>query len=200
MGDGIADTKPREDGAVERDMQAKVDALHAKVEAAASGVKDTNPKDAIGIGKTPLSAVPLQVVMEAGLGMMEGSLKYGRHNYREAGVRASVYFDATIRHLVQWFEGEDIDPDTILYDENNQPIPGSGVNHVAKAITSLFVLRDAMLNGMMTDDRAPLPANKDWIIEMNAKAKALLDRYPPEKRKAAYVLGQGKARKQWRSE
>ncbi|SVD92517.1 uncharacterized protein METZ01_LOCUS445371, partial [marine metagenome] len=30
---------------------------------------------------------------------MEGAIKYGRHNYRIAGVRASVYIDATIGHL-----------------------------------------------------------------------------------------------------
>lgn len=159
------------------------------------GIKDTNPKDAIGISKAALSALPLQVVVEAGLGMMEGGLKYGRHNYREAGVRASVYFDATLRHLIAWFEGEDEDPDTQERDADGAVVPGTGVNHVAKAITSLMVLRDAMLNNMCTDDRAPEPADPQWMGKLNDKAAGLLKKYPPEKRKGAYVHGQGKARK-----
>jgi hypothetical protein len=86
-----------------------------------------------------------QVVAELGLAMLEGASKYGRHNYRSAGVRASVYLDATIRHLFSWWAGEDIDPD-------------SGLSHITKAITSLTVLRDAQFQGLFNDDRAPRAA------------------------------------------
>jgi hypothetical protein len=67
-----------------------------------SETKDTNPKDACGIKKAPLSTVSGPVLMELGVSMLEGSLKYGRHNYRVAGVRASVYYDALQRHMVSW--------------------------------------------------------------------------------------------------
>ena len=77
--------------------------------------KATNPKDAVGIKKVPLSTVSSKVIMEMGLGMLEGARKYGRHNYRVAGVRASVYYDACMRHLMAWWEGEDIDPDSGLH-------------------------------------------------------------------------------------
>lgn len=125
--------------------------------------KDTNPKDAIGIKKPPITTVPLTVLSEVGVGMLEGSLKYGRHNYRKAGVRASVYVDATWRHLMAFWEGEDIDP-------------YSGLSHVTKAICSLVVLRDAMMNDMWTDDRPPIP--KEFMKDLQAKVDKLLAEYP----------------------
>ena len=126
--------------------------------------KDTNPKDAVGTKKVPFSTVPAGVVAEIGLGMLEGARKYGRHNYRVAGVRASVYYDALFRHITAWWEGEDIDP-------------GSGMNHVAKAITTLVVLRDAMMNDLWTDDRPP-SLKGGWIDKMNEKAGEIIDKYP----------------------
>ena len=127
--------------------------------------KDTNPKDSVGVKKVPMSTVPTQVVMEIGLAMLEGARKYGRHNYRIAGVRASVYYDALQRHINQWWEGEDVDPD-------------SGLNHVTKAISTLVVLRDAMLNDMMTDDRPPSVKNQDWVRDYNKKAEEIINKYP----------------------
>lgn len=105
--------------------------------------KDTNPKDAVGIRKwRQISVIPCTVIWELGVALLEGARKYGRHNYRVAGVRASVYYDAAVGHLQQWWEGEDVDPD-------------SGVHHVTKAIASLTVLRDAMIQGRYVDDRPP---------------------------------------------
>lgn len=124
--------------------------------------KPSNPKDVVGIKKAPLSVVPMPVVAEMGLGMMEGALKYGRHNYRAVGVRSSVYFDATMRHLISWWEGEDVDPD-------------SGMSHIAKALCSLAVLRDAQIQGKAEDDRPPISAK--FYEELNEKAAKLMDRY-----------------------
>lgn len=126
--------------------------------------KDTNPKDAVGTRKVPLSVLPWPPLMEVGLGLMEGARKYGRHNYRAAGIRYSVYFDATLRHLAAWWEGEDIDPD-------------SGLSHITKATAGLLVLRDAMLCGKVTDDRPPQPP-QGFVPIFNLKAGVLIDRYP----------------------
>ena len=41
------------------------------------GCKETNPKDAVGIKKAPISTVSGAVMAELGLAMMEGALKYG---------------------------------------------------------------------------------------------------------------------------
>lgn len=126
--------------------------------------KPSNPKDMAGVRKAPMSTVSQLVLAEVGVGMLEGALGYGRHNYRVVGVSASVYFDAANRHLRSWWEGEDIDPK-------------SGLSHITKAITSLIVLRDAMIMEKFTDDRPP--AVKDpgkFFAELDAMAAALVDR------------------------
>lgn len=108
-----------------------------------SNKKETNPKDAVGIQKwRQYSTVPMTVIWELGVAMLEGARKYGRHNYRVSGVRASVYVDAAKGHIDQWWEGEDLDPD-------------SGLSHITKSIASLVVLRDAMINEKFVDDRPP---------------------------------------------
>lgn len=130
-------------------------------------VKESNPKDAVGVKKAPFSTVPAPVVAEVGLAMLEGALKYGRHNYRAIGVRTSVYYDAALRHLTAWWEGQDIDPD-------------SGLSHLVKAIACLVVVRDAEMIGKMVDDRPP--SHRDnWQADLNAKAGALIDKYPTPK-------------------
>jgi hypothetical protein len=130
--------------------------------------KDTNPKDIIGTSKAPLSCVPIPVLIEMGLGMLEGASKYGRHNWRRAGIRNSVYFDAAIRHLFAWWEGEDNDPD-------------SGLSHITKALCTLAVLRDAQMAGMVTDDRPPktnaLPGVEPFYAWPNCMAERIIERH-----------------------
>jgi hypothetical protein len=124
--------------------------------------KDTNPKDAIGIRKAPLSTVPGNVLAEIGVAMLEGASKYGRHNYRAAGVRASVYYDAALRHLIAWWEGEDEDPD-------------SGMSHITKLLACMTVLRDAMHQDMWTDDRPP--KSKPFYAQLNARSAEILEKH-----------------------
>lgn len=139
----------------------------------AKGEKDTNPKDAVGVRKwRQFTTVSHLVLAEVGVGMLEGARKYGRHNYRVAGVRASVYVDAAMGHIGQWWEGEDIDKD-------------SGLSHIAKAICSLFVLRDAMIQDMLTDDRPP-KGNLDAVRDqLQAAVDEIFTRHPDAK--AAYT-------------
>jgi hypothetical protein len=132
------------------------------VVAAAESSKPSNPKDIVGIRKAPLSCLPMNVVAEMGTAMLEGASKYGRHNFRAVGVRSSVYFDAVQRHLISWWEGEDIDPD-------------SGMPHIVKALSCLAVLRDAQHQGLCTDDRPPI--SKPFYEQLNAKAGAILDKH-----------------------
>lgn len=135
-----------------------------------SALKDTNPKDAVGIKKPPFTTISWAVIREIGVAMLEGAMKYGRHNYRVAGVRASVYIDATFRHLSWWWEGEDIDLDSKL-------------SHVTKAIASLCVLRDAMIQGMWVDDRPP--KSKQRKEDLQRIVDELFIMYPDPK--AAYT-------------
>lgn len=127
--------------------------------------KRSNPKDAVGSGKVPFSVVPAQVTAEVGLALLEGARKYGRHNYRAIGVRASIYYDACLRHLAAWWEGQDTDPD-------------SGLHHVVKALACLYVIRDAMWQGKCADDRPPALTDPSWVGRLNEHAKGLVERYP----------------------
>lgn len=106
----------------------------------AAGLKDTNPKDAIGCQKLPLHLWPSTATAMGCLGLLDGALKYGRANWRASGVRASIYFDAASRHLNAWFEGEEQDPD-------------SGLPHLAHALACLAIVVDAEAAGLLVDDR-----------------------------------------------
>lgn len=116
--------------------------------------KSSNPKDITTSDRIPYHVVPPVVIAHIAVAIGEGSCKYGSYNYRKDGVLASVYNNACEGHMKQWFEGEDIDPD-------------SGLNHVIKAIASLVVLADAIIRGTLNDDRPP--ATKGWNAPLRAK-------------------------------
>jgi len=128
-----------------------------------SDVKPSNPKDSIGVTKPPLSCIPCGPLFEIGAAMLDGSCKYGRHNYREIGVRASVYYDAMMRHAMKWWEGEDRDKD-------------SGCLHLAHLAACAIILMDCP---DVTDDRPPVVGNPvDRVAET---VKAILAKYPEPK-------------------
>ncbi len=113
-----------------------------KAEAAESpaGTKLTNPKDFVGSDKLPFHLWPETATLLGALGLLDGALKYGRSNWRVAGVRASIYYDACRRHLNKWFEGEDQDPD-------------SGLPHLSHALACLAIIVDAQAAKKLNDDR-----------------------------------------------
>lgn len=127
--------------------------------------KDTNPKDAIGSKKVPMHHISCHVLMEMGLGMLEGACKYGSHNYRKAGVRSSVYYDAAQRHLMAWWEGEDIDPE-------------SGLPHISKVLSCLSVLRDSQIMGNDNDDRPIRQADGIQMEVYSERAAKIIAKYP----------------------
>ena len=127
--------------------------------------KDSNPKAAYGDAKVPLSVVPSGPLMELGLAMLEGHMKgYGSHNYRGSGCRISTYYNAIFRHLTAMWEGEDIDPE-------------SGLPHIIKIASCCFVLRDAQLMGIVTDDRPP-KYEDGWQDKYKAHIVALKEKFP----------------------
>lgn len=138
-------------------------AVEIRCFAHAADAKPSNPKDSIGVTKPPLSCVPCGPLFEVGAAMLDGSCKYGRHNYREIGVRASVYYDAMMRHAMKWWEGEDRDRD-------------SGCLHLAHLAACALILTDCP---DVTDDRPPIVGNPvDRVAET---VKAILAKYPEPK-------------------
>jgi hypothetical protein len=113
--------------------------------------KPTNPKDALAVAKLPLHLVPSTLTAYAALSFAEGAAKYGAYNWRDAGVRASIYISALERHLAKWKNGEECDPVT-------------RVPHLASALACIGIILDADLCGKLTDDR-PLPAPLGMLID-----------------------------------
>jgi len=107
----------------------------------------TNPKDLFGQLKVSLTKVPAVAWLHAARAMMNGAEKYGPYNWREKEVITSIYVDAALRHILSWWEGEGIDPD-------------SGVHHLGHAIACLAILLDAYEHGCLINDR-PGPGRFD---------------------------------------
>lgn len=122
----------------------------------AASAKPTNPKDLLGSNKVPMHLWPTTATAMGSIALLNGALKYGRSNWREAGVRASIYYDAAMRHLMAWFEGEECDPD-------------DGVPHLAAALGCLAIIVDAEAAGKLEDDRAHVGG-----------LRALMERLTPE--------------------
>lgn len=122
--------------------------------------KDTNPKDVIAANKLPLSLVPDTMVIYASLAFLEGALKYGRYNWRVAGVRSSIYLDALKRHIADYENGEECDPKT-------------RVHHLANALACIGIIIDAKECGKLNDDRPPRANVGDLIRSLEAKVVEL---------------------------
>lgn len=133
--------------------------------------KLSNPKDVIGSGKLPLELVPDIMMVEAATAFFEGAQKYGRYNWRIAGVRASIYFSALLRHVFKWWNGENTDKVT-------------HVKHLSNALACIGIILDAELHGMLTDDRPPaqpeLSARIDELAVVVAHLKELFASYTPK--------------------
>lgn len=128
-------------------------------------VKETNPKESLGIKKVPTHVVPTAAYLYFALAMMEGGRKYGSHNYREMGAKYSTYIDAMERHRLQLLEGENIDPE-------------SGLPHLAKIMGCCGVLLDSIEMGNAIDDRPIMyPGGLD-IRKFNELAAQIIEKYP----------------------
>jgi hypothetical protein len=101
-----------------------------------------NPKDAYGIQKVPLHVVPPSSIIAEALALRDGARKYGAYNWRSSRVQAIVYFDACMRHLLSWFDGEELASD-------------SKVPHLAHAKACIAILIDAAETGTLDDNRPP---------------------------------------------
>lgn len=100
----------------------------------------SNPKDLFGAVKVSLTKLPPVALAHAAHAMMDGATKYGPYNWRDKDVIASIYVDAAMRHLLDWFEGQETAKD-------------SGVHHLGHAMACCAILLDALENGCLIDDR-----------------------------------------------
>lgn len=113
--------------------------------------KDTNPKFFHGDKKLGMSCIPSSGIAMAAHGFLEGALKYGRYNWRISGVRVSTYYDAVLRHLQKYWEGQWADPVT-------------RVPHLSSALACIMIIIDADRCGKLNDDRPPSSPHHDvWL-------------------------------------
>jgi hypothetical protein len=106
----------------------------------APGLPDTNPKTAFGVQKAPLHLIPPAALLAVAGVMGLGAKKYGAYNWRQHAVSASVYQAAAMRHLLAWWGGEEVDPE-------------SGESHLAHAIACCAIVLDAAAVAKLNDDR-----------------------------------------------
>lgn len=130
--------------------------------APAVGYPDNNPKTAIGLAKPPLNFVPPVALIHLGLAMENGGTKYGPMNWRDAEISASVYYDAAMRHLLSWWDGEDRASD-------------SGVHHLSHAMACCAIALDAIEQGKFNDNRPTAGTVVPLIERLNAERKARQD-------------------------
>ena len=119
-----------------------------------------NPKDSIGITKPNLNLVPPVANIIESVVMGLGAKKYGPYNWRESGVKASIYVAAAQRHLAQWLDGETTDPE-------------SGVSHLAHVRACIGIMLDADSIGKLIDDRPPKGASASVILENTEQSKPI---------------------------
>lgn len=113
-------------------------------------MSESNPKTLTGRRKLPmLSVIPPTALAYLGMAMkygaydapkVDGTTGYGPYNWRDQPIEASVYIDAAFRHLMRWWDGTNVDPD-------------SGKPELAHALATLAILADAIENSTFIDDR-----------------------------------------------
>lgn len=121
-----------------------------------SNVKDTNPKDLVGQTKAQMWLTPPAAKIALAEALMDGAIKYQPYNWREKGVRVSVYLSAAERHIMDFLDGQD-------YAED------SGVHHLGHAMACFAILLDAISLGNVVDDRPPKGRAPQLLEEVNQK-------------------------------
>lgn len=102
--------------------------------------KDGNPKDLVGGVKAQMWLIPPASMIAEAEAMTDGARKYGPYNWREKGVRYSVYLSAIDRHKMALLDGEDVAEDSL-------------VHHLGHIKACCGILLDSIAQGNIVDDR-----------------------------------------------
>ena len=92
-------------------------------------------------GKLRTDLMPVRPMMDEAAVLTFGAKKYGDRNW-ENGMDWSRPYGATLRHLLKWWMGEDLDPET-------------GLSHLAHARCEIAFLQEFEYTGAGTDNRPP---------------------------------------------
>lgn len=117
------------------------------------GLTDTNPKTKYGKAKPQLGLIPGPALVLIADAFADGAEKYGPANWRVDPVSASTYFNAALRHLFSWYDGE-------------RSAADSGCHHLSHAAACLAIVLDAEAQGTLVDDRPTAGKSADLIKEL----------------------------------
>lgn len=106
-------------------------------------------------GKPSITMIPSGPLKDLAQVFMFGAKKYGKGNWKEGFVYSRL-LDAVYRHMMAWFEGEDLDPE-------------SGLPHLSHATWGLVILRYFETKGGGLDDRKEMSS-----VSRNKSAGTLL--------------------------
>ena len=121
-----------------------------------------NPKEAIGMTKLPLHLCSPVAMAHWSLAQYAGLIKYGAWNWRAAGVRASTYIAAMLRHIEAYSSGEELDP-------------VDGTRHLGNIMACASILMEAKAMGKLTDDRGiAIEFRPEWEEAQQTMAKLVL--------------------------
>jgi len=108
--------------------------------------------------KLPMHLISPMAVEELARALRHGAEKYGERNW-EPGLKYSRLYAAAQRHLVAWWGGEDLDPET-------------GETHIAHAFATMMMLTHFTRQVRTDLDDRPDPARTvrpddrlDWASE-----------------------------------
>lgn len=120
-----------------------------------------NAKDRIGVTKIPLGLMPVAALVHCCLALFDGVLKYTKANWRKEKISASIYYDAALRHIYKYIEGQENDAD-------------SGVHHLGHAMACLAILLDARETDNLIDDR-PFKGSPELVDAAKEEVTRLLN-------------------------
>lgn len=121
------------------------------------GYADGNPKSLQGAKKFSLRYLPLSANIAVNQAFEDGAAKYGAANWREKGVAATVYVDAALRHIMQYFDG------------GQRLAADSGVHNLGHAMACLAIIIDAEQEGQLIDDRPFSAKDTDALLKRPVK-------------------------------
>ena len=120
---------------------------------ASTGYPDGNPKSLQGAKKYSLRYLPLSANIAVNQALEDGAKKYGPANWREKGVAISVYVDAALRHLNQFYDG------------GQDNAADSGAPNLGHAMACMAIIIDAMAEGSAIDDRPFAAKDTDALLK-----------------------------------
>jgi hypothetical protein len=121
--------------------------------------KPTNPKDAIGVKKVPMSCLSSQTVALVAKAIVAEGL--GAELNPLSPLKVSRCFNPAVANMMMFWEGIG----------DNDPIP-----KLARAMAHIMVLRQAELENRLDDDR--LRSTGIFVKELNEHAAEIIKKYP----------------------